>query len=340
MIGAILPSGMMGIIGSASRDAGAQSETRTMTTPPPTPEWNEPYEPSSPLFSTDPPKIGDFWLDSRLVATPSGVTYLAHDDLGTIVMLVLLSEGAADDAAARDRLAGQVNAMHIDTVVARGGHGQNEGRLGHKFRSEDDDPVAPGQQPLAPWVALAYDGTGRGDGRGAPPPRRRCALARLPQQGSPAGPDYALHWIDRIQPGLSRLWPLPWPGRHDRAGRISILASWLLMILIAMLAMLIAILMFSQSPPTSPPPPLPTSATTPPPSGSPPPESGSPPPSSASPSPSSGSPSPSSGSPSPSSGSPSPSSGSPSPSPSSGSPSPDPTATPSEAGAPTTNSRL
>ena len=338
MIAAIRLSGMMGIIGSASRDAGAQSETRTMTTPPPTPEWNEPYEPSSPLFSTDPPKIGDFWLDSRLVATPSGVTYLAHDDLGTIVMLVLLSQGAADDAAARDRLAGQVNAMHIDTVVARGGHGQNDGRLGHKFRSEDDDPVAPGQQPLAPWVALAYDGTA-----GATAEAHRLldtvALARLPQQGSPAGPDYALHWIDRIQPGLSRLWPLPWPGRHDRAGRISILASWLLMLLIAMLAMLIAILMFSQSPPTSPPPPLPTNATSPPPpSGSPPPESGSPPPSSASPSPSSGSPSPSSGSPSPSSGSPSPSSGSPSPS--SGSPSPDPTATPSEAGAPTTNSRL
>lgn len=307
-----------------------------MTTPPQPPGADEPYELSSPLLPTDPPKIGDFWLDSRLVASPSGVTYLAHDEVGTIVMLVLLSSGAAEDAAARDRLAGQVNAMHIDTVVARGGQGQHEGRLAHKFRSEDDDPVAPGQQPLAPWVALAYDGT-----PGASAEARRLldeiSLARLPQQGQPSGPDYALHWIDRVQPGLSRLWPLPWPGRHDRAGRVSILASWLVMILIAMLAILMAILLFSQSPPSQAPPPLPT---TPPPSS---PQSGSPPPS-GSPSPQSASPSPQSASPSASSGSPSPSgsnspSGSGSPSPSnSGSPSG--SASPSEAGAPTTNSRL
>ena len=308
-----------------------------MTTQEQPPGGDQPYELSSPLLPTDPPKIGDFWLDSRLLASPSGITYLAHNELGTIVMLVLLSTGAAEDAAARDRLAGQVNAMHIDTVVARGGQGQNEGRLAHKFRSEDDDPVAPGQQPLAPWVALAYDGTS-----GASAEARRLldeiSLSRLPQQGQPSGPDYTLHWIDRIQPGLSRLWPLPWPGRHDRAGRVSIIASWLTMILIAMLAMLMAILMFSQSPQSQAPPPLPT---TPPPSssqaGSPPPQSGSPSPQSASPSPQSASPSSASGSPSPS-GSESPSqSASPSPS-NSGTPSG--SASPSEAGAPTTNSRL
>jgi hypothetical protein len=226
--------------------------------------------------------------------------------------------------------------MHIDTVVARGGQGQNEGRLAHKFRSENDDPVAPGQQPLAPWVALAYDGT-----HGAAAEAQRLldeiSLARLPQQGTPSGPDYALHWIDRIQPGLSRLWPLPWPGRHDRAGRVSILASWLMMILIAMLAILMVILLFSQSPVSQPPPPLPT---TPPPSsqtGSPPPESASPSSASATPPPQSGSPSPSSGSPSPS-GSQSPS-GSASPSPSDGESSGG-SPSPSGAGAPTANPRL
>jgi hypothetical protein len=308
-----------------------------MTTQEQPPGGDQPYELSSPLLPTDPPKIGDFWLDSRLLASPSGITYLAHNELGTIVMLVLLSTGAAEDAAARDRLAGQVNAMHIDTVVARGGQGQHEGRLAHKFRSEDDDPVAPGQQPLAPWVALAYDGS---SGASAEAQRllNEISLARLPQQGQPSGPDYALHWIDRIQPGLSRLWPLPWPGRHDRAGRVSILASWLTMILIAMLAILMAILMFSQSPQSQAPPPLPT---TPPPSssqsGSPPPQSGSPSPQSASPSPQSASPSSSSGSPSPSGSESSSQSASPSPS-NSGSPSGSPS--PSAAGAPTTNSRL
>jgi hypothetical protein len=310
-----------------------------MSTPPQPPGGDEPYVMSWPLLPTDPPKIGDFWLDSRLLASPSGVTYLAHDEVGTIVMLVLLSSGAAEDAAARDRLAGQVNAMHIDTVVARGGQGQHEGRLAHKFRSEDDDPVAPGQQPLAPWVALAYDGS---VGASAEATRLldEISLARLPQQGQPSGPDYALHWIDRVQPGLSRLWPLPWPGRHDRAGRVSILASWLVMILIAMLAILLAILMFSQSPKSDAPPPLPT---TPPPSS----QSGSPPPQSPSPqsaSPSPESPSPSSGSPSPS-GSQSPSqsgsaSPSPSPSQSSANATPGGSESPSQAGAPTTNSRL
>ncbi len=308
-----------------------------MTTPPQPPGSDEPYVQPLPLLPTDPPKIGDYWLDSRLVATPSGVAYLAHDLLGTVVMLVLLSAGAAEDAAARDRLAGQVNAMHIDTVVARGGHGQDEGRFAHKFRSEADDPVTAGQQPLAPWVALAYDGT---PAAGAEARRLldEISLAHLPPLGRPSGPDYGLHWIDRVQPGLSRLWPLPWPGRHDRAGRVSILASWLLMILIAMLAILLAILMFSQSPPTQPPPPLPT---TPPPSSS---QTGSPPPTpspssqSASPSQQSATPSSSSGSPSPS-GSQSPS-GSTSPSESPGSASPGGSESPSVAGPPTSNPRL
>lgn len=313
-----------------------------MSQPPrPPSQPTDPWGWASPLLPTDPPKVGDFWLDARLLASPSGVTYLAHDDAGAAVMLVLLSQGAAEDAAARDRLAGEVNKMHIDTVVARGGDGQHDGRMATKFRSEEDDPVEPDDAPLAPWVALAYDGSGRALHEA----RRLMAaidLSWLPQQGRPSGPDYNLHWIDRTEPGLSRLWPLPWPGRFDRAGRLSILVSWLLMLLIAMVAVLLAILLFSQSSSSSPPPPLP-------PTGSPPPQSGSPPPQSASPSPQSASPSPQSGSPSPSqsqsgSGSPSPS---PSPSESgSGSPSPSPgespggSASPSPVGSPTPNSKL
>ena len=74
-------------------------------------------------------------------------------------MVILLSEGAAADAAARDRLAGVVNRLHIDTVLARGGHGQDFGRLGRRFRTEEEDPVTPDDRLLAPWVALAYDGS-------------------------------------------------------------------------------------------------------------------------------------------------------------------------------------
>lgn len=212
-----------------------------------------------PLLDSDPAKIGDFWLDARAVVRPSGVGYLGRANDGTPVLLVQLSEGAADDAAARDRLAGEVNKLHVDTVVARGGQGQDQGRLGDKYRDEDDDPVGPTDPPLAPWVALAYDGSPAAVAE-ADRLLAAVSLAGVGALGSAAGPDYQLAWIDRTDPGRGRLWPLPWPGRHDRAGWMTILVSWLLMILLAAIALLIAVLLFQNAPPEPPQPPVPTSA--------------------------------------------------------------------------------
>lgn len=223
-----------------------------------------------PLESTDPVRIGDYWIDARLTATPAGMVFTGHEDDGDSVMVVLLAEGAAADHAARARFSGEVNAMHIDTVVARGGHGQDEGRLGVRFRSEDDDPVVADHQTLAPWVALAFDGS-----RLAVEESERVLhavdLSFTPPLGEPTGPGYMLHWVDRTNHGPTRLWPLPWPGRTDRAGWVTILVSWLLMLLIAAVAILLAILVFQNQPPVSPPPPIPTQA-----SGSGSPTSGSP----------------------------------------------------------------
>ncbi len=283
------------------------------------------WVPVTPLLATDPPKIDEFWLDARLADTPAGVAFTAHTADNVPVLVVLLSEGAAADAAARDRLAGLVNAMHIDHVVARGGQGQDSGRLGRRFRGEAAGPVTPDDRPLAPWAALTYDGTAEA-AREADHILDQVQLATLSPLGTPAGPDYEHYWVDRVKPGLARLWPLPWPGRYDRAGWRTILVSWLLMMLLAAVAVLIAILIFRNQPPQAPPPPTGSS-------GSPRPASSSPSPQSGSPSPQSGSPSPQSGSPSPQSGSPSPSdSGSPSPS---GSGSPSPSGTESGSGAPT-----
>ncbi|MGL5406319.1 MAG: hypothetical protein ACRDAX_05965 [Propionibacteriaceae bacterium] len=268
-----------------------------------------------PLAAGDPARLGDFWLDARLLERPSGIAYTGHGDNETSVVLILLSQGAAADAAARDRFAGSVNKLHIDTVIARGGHGQHEGRLGHKFRSEDDDPVEPDDMPLAPWVALANDYSLEAIAE-ADRILSDVDLSKTPLLGKVSGPDYDLHWKDQNRPGFSRIWPLPWPGRYDRAGWSTIIISWLLMLLMALLAVITVIVLFQKSPEQPPPPPVPTTATTPPP-----PESASPSPQSGSPSPQSGSPSPESGSPSPQSGSPSPQSGSPSPS-TGGSPSP------------------
>ncbi|MBO0812510.1 MAG: hypothetical protein J2P23_10755 [Microlunatus sp.] len=277
----------------------------------------------SPLLPDDPPRVGDFWIDGRLGAVPAGVAFTGHAEAAegsTPVMVLLLSEGAASDAAARDRFAGLINELHIDTVIARGGQGQDFGRLARKYRAPDH-PVSPDDRLQAPWAALAYDGTPAAAAE-AERILNEVQLGWLPQLGAASGPDYRLHWIDKVRPGLTRLWPLPWPGRYDRAGWRSILVSWFLMVLLAALAVLIAILIFHNQPPQSPPPPTGGS-------GSPPPQTSSP--QSGSPSPQSGSPSPQSGSPSPQSGSPSPSkSGSPSGSPSktgSASASPSPTNT-------------
>ncbi|MCL1841893.1 MAG: hypothetical protein FWF75_09165, partial [Propionibacteriaceae bacterium] len=278
------------------------------------------------LLGDDPPKIGSFWLDGRLAARASGIAYLAHGADQTPVMLVMLAEGAADDAAARDRLAGEVNKMAADTVIARGGANQNEGRLADKFSSEDADPIAPTDAPMAPWVALAYDGTMDAVAE-ADRLLRSVDLSRTPALGAVAGPDFRLPWIAKTSPGRWRSWPLPWPGRRDRTGWLSILVSFLLMIALAALALLIVVLIFQNPPP-------PSSSTSP--NGG----------SSQSSSPSPGSPSsPESGSPSsgsPSSGSPSSSSPS-SGSPSSGSPSSasaTPTSAPPSSASPNTGSPL
>lgn len=272
---------------------------------------------AEPVTADDPPRIDEFWIDARLDSAPGGVAYLAHPAEGDDpVLVVLLSEGAADDLAARERFAGRIDDLHIDDVLARGGRGQDTGRLARRFRPEQA-PI-PGGEPIAPWAALSLAG-GAATVDLVRDVLDDVSLAMLPQQGSPSGPDYRLHWSDRAEPGRSRLWPATWPGRRDRAGWVSILVSWLLMLLLAALAVLIAIWIFHDDPPQVPP--TPTGQSGSPSEGG---GSGSPSPQSASPSDGSGSPSQSpsqsdSASPSPSDGSGSPSqtpsmSGSPSPS--------------------------
>ena len=55
-----------------------------MTTPPGPPDPPPAGIWTSPLLPQDPPKIGDFWLDSRLLAGASGIAYQAHEDSGAV----------------------------------------------------------------------------------------------------------------------------------------------------------------------------------------------------------------------------------------------------------------
>lgn len=222
-----------------------------MSTPPTDPGAPGPDAPRlSPLLPDDPPRIHRFWLDSRVAATAAGVAFAGHTPADEAVIVILLSRGAAADPAARDRLAGMVDPMHIDHVLARGGLGQDTGRLARKYVEQPSAP-GPAGEPPAPWVALAWDGGPAGT-QEAREILDAIELSGLSPQGSPSGPSYRLYWVDRVKPGLARLWPLPWPGRYDRAGWVTILVSWLLMLLLAALAVLIAILIFHNAPPQSP----------------------------------------------------------------------------------------
>ncbi|WP_026926001.1 hypothetical protein [Granulicoccus phenolivorans] len=221
--------------------------------------------PLSPLLPDDQPEIGGYWLDAALFRFASGTAYLAHpapeDPDRDPVVVVQLSEGAAADKAARDRFSGLVNKQHIDTVIARGGYEQDSGRLGRRYHPQEhvdaeasSDSIAdPHADRLAPWVALSL----------ADPATPRIAealladvtLEDLPPKGRESGPDYRHYWAEQTAPGRNRIWPLPWPGRFDRGGWVTILASWLLMLVLAAIAVLIAILLFHNEPPQSPPPP-------------------------------------------------------------------------------------
>ena len=220
---------------------------------------DEPFRAYEPLLDDDPVKVNTFWLDARLAVTPAGVAYAAHEDHSDEVMLLLLSEGAAGDAAARARFSGEINAMHIDTVVARGGDGQDEGRMGVRFRPEEDSPELENLPPAAPWAALAFDGSAV-----AVAEARRVLnavdLETAAPISKPSGPGFQLPWIHQTGVGRTRVWPLAWPARRDQAGWFSIFTSWLLMLLIAALGLLLAILVFQNAPLVSPPAPIPSKA--------------------------------------------------------------------------------
>ena len=209
------------------------------------------------LLPDDPPVIGGFWLDGRLAARASGIAFLAHDGESSSkgadappVMLIVLSQGAAEDAAARDRLAGEVNKMHADTVLARGGADQDNGRLAHKYRAAAEEPIPSDDMPEAPWVALAYDGTVDAIAE-ADRVLRSVDLSSTPPIGTVRGPGFQLPWVTRTKPGNWRRWPMPWPRRNDRASWVTILVSWLLMLVLAALALLIIVLLFQNPPPPS-----------------------------------------------------------------------------------------
>jgi hypothetical protein len=200
-----------------------------------------------PLQPEDPPRVGVFWLRARLGANAAGYLYSASDDSGREAVVAIMTEGSADDAAARDRFVCAVDQLPEEAVLAH-----NE---------EDDDD-------LALWVALGP--IREEDGSSSAADERQLAerrgedvlsavlMDRIPHVGRLRGPDFRHHWENRRRPGLFRLWPLPWPAVLRPASRVALILSLLTMVLLTLVAILIAWLLFRHQPEVDPGPLIPT----------------------------------------------------------------------------------
>ena len=256
-----------------------QPTTGAMSTPPADPDW----VPVSPLLPDDPPRVGDFWLDARLgrrrvgcrLHRPRPPTAPQRDGHRAV-----RGRGGGRRGPRPAGRRGQRDAHRHRAGPRRARAGLRS--AGAQVRRRRRRPRPPDGGLLAPWVALAYDGSPAAAAEAARildevqlatlAPQGRAERPRLP--ALLAGPGQA-----RAGPPVAAALAGPLrPGRLE-----TILVSWLLMLLLAALAVLIAILIFRNQPPQTPP--TPTGG-----SGSPPPsQSGSPPPQSGSPSPQSGS---------------------------------------------------
>jgi hypothetical protein len=200
-----------------------------------------------PLLPEDPPRVGDFWLQSRLGANAAGYLYAASDDSGQRAVVAMMTEGSADDAAARDRFVTAVDELPTEAVLAH-----ND--------SDDDD--------LALWVALGPvrpdDGSSSASDERIIAERRgedvlsAVLMDRVPHLGRFRGPDFRHYWENRRRPGLFRIWPLPWPAVLRPASRVALILALVTMALIMGLAMLIAWLLFRNAPEVDPGPVIPT----------------------------------------------------------------------------------
>jgi hypothetical protein len=202
---------------------------------------------SLPLQPEDPPRVGEFWLRGRLGANAAGYLYTAGDETGRGAVVAMMTEGSADDAAARERFVIAVDDLPEDVVLA------------HNDADDDD---------LALWVALGP--IREDDGSSAATDERLIAerrgeevlsavlMDRIPHRGRQRGPEFRHYWEGRRRPGLFRIWPLPWPNALRPASRWALVLALLTMAIIMALAVFLAWLLFRHAEPLEPEPVIPT----------------------------------------------------------------------------------
>lgn len=200
-----------------------------------------------PLQPEDPPRVGEFWLRGRLGANAAGFLYTASTEDGRHGIVAMMTEGSADDAAARERFVNAVDDLPADAV------------LGHNGADDDE---------LALWAAIgpirSDDGSSAASDERLIAERRgeeilsAVLMDRIPQPGKLRGPDFRHYWENRRRPGLFRIWPLPWPSALRPASRWSLALALLTMAVIMALAVFLAWLLFRHAAPLEPEPVIPT----------------------------------------------------------------------------------
>lgn len=119
---------------------------------------------SRPLPDGDPTQVGPFRLTARLEESAAGVVYLAVDEGGRSVSLAVLTKGAAEDAAARDRFSAAVRAAMPSQGVP--GVPLSVWAPAEARRPEGEPRVVAAQPDgSAPWVAVGYEPGRPGAGR-------------------------------------------------------------------------------------------------------------------------------------------------------------------------------
>ncbi|GAA3133947.1 hypothetical protein GCM10010466_25720 [Planomonospora alba] len=149
---------------------------------------------ASPLQYGDPPRLGPYVLQARLRVGPAGLVYLGQAANGRAVSVAVLTRGAAQDPAARDRFVTAVR----EAAASRGVRGW----VARAARARPA-PAGPAPQVLAmedgtaPWVATPYEPDRVGAERFLEP-----VLVGGTLIGERHGPDFAPYWVGDRRPAL------------------------------------------------------------------------------------------------------------------------------------------
>jgi hypothetical protein len=179
----------------------------------------------------DPSRLGPFELTGRLAETAAGIVYRGVDPHGRQICLAVLNQGAAGDAAARDRFRAAILAEPLYTDPPAG------------------TSAIVGAEPAGhtPWVATLYEPGARGAERFLDP-----VLLDAPRKAAPRrrSPLFQPHWLGSRDPALSpvrfrrdpRLAPFtgrPQVDAGDRGAIATILAVAALLVLVSLLLLVL-----------------------------------------------------------------------------------------------------